>query len=209
GVFSNNVLLGLPLARLTLGPQALPSVALVLVFNALTLWTLVTVSIEWARHGSLSLSGLGKTALGVLKNPLIIGILSGTAFALTGLSLPQGVDAALDVVGHAAGPLALLVLGMGISEYGIADGLGVSAAICLLKLIVQPLVVWGLAVVIGLPLIERQAVVLLASMSVGANVYLVSTQFNVLEGPVASSLVLSTLLAALTTPVMLASISGG
>jgi hypothetical protein len=37
----------------------------------------------------------------------------------------------------------------------------------------------------------------------------VSTQFNVLEGPVASSLVLSTLLAALTTPVMLASISGG
>jgi predicted permease len=204
GVFSNNVLLGVPLARLMLGPAALPSVALVLVFNALTLWTLVTVSIEWARHGSLSLRGLGKTLLGILKNPIILGIVSGTVFELLGLRLPPTIDAALDVVGHAAGPLALLVLGMGISEYGVREGLGVSVAICMLKLVVQPLCVWALAIALGLPPIERQAVVLLASLSVGVNVYLVSVQFNTLEGPVASSLVLSTLLAALSTPVLLA-----
>lgn len=203
GVFSNNVLLGVPLARLMLGPSALPSVALVLVFNALTLWTLVTVSIEWARHGALSVRGLGKTALNVLSNPIILGILGGTAFELLGLSLPPSVDATLDAVGHAAGPLALLVLGMGISEYGIRRELRVSVAICVLKLVVQPLVVWGLALALGLPPIERQAVVLLASLSVGVNVYLVSVQFNTLEGPVASSLVLSTLLAAFTTPVVL------
>ena len=52
GVFSNNVLLGLPLANVALGDAAVPSVALVLVFNALILSTLVTVSVEWARHGS-------------------------------------------------------------------------------------------------------------------------------------------------------------
>ena len=52
GVFSNNVLLGLPLAKVALGDAAVPSVALVLVFNALILWTLVTVSVEWALHGS-------------------------------------------------------------------------------------------------------------------------------------------------------------
>ena len=51
GVFSNNVLLGLPLAKVALGDAAVPSVALVLVFNALILWTLVTVSVEWAQHG--------------------------------------------------------------------------------------------------------------------------------------------------------------
>jgi predicted permease len=47
-------------------------------------------------------------------------------------------------------------------------------------------------------------VVLLASLSVGANVYLMSTQFQTLQGPVASSLVLSTLCAAITTPALLA-----
>ena len=61
GVFSNNVLLGIPLAKVTLGEAALPSVALVLVFNSLTLWTLVTVSVEWARHGSFTAHGFVKT----------------------------------------------------------------------------------------------------------------------------------------------------
>ena len=49
----------------------------------------------------------------------------------------------------------------------------------------------------------EQVVVLLASIATGANVYLMSRQFKTLEGPVASSLVLSTGLAALTTPLVL------
>jgi predicted permease len=45
--------------------------------------------------------------------------------------------------------------------------------------------------------------VLLASISVGVNVYLMARQFNTLHTAVASSLVLSTLLAAFTTPLLL------
>ena len=204
GVFSNNVLLGVPLARLTLGPDAMPRVALILVFNALTLWTLVSVSVEWARHGELSFEGLKKTVRSVLTNPIIVAILTGTAFGLSGLELPPAADRGLELVGRAAGPLALLVLGMGISEYGVRQGLRHSLAICAIKLLLQPIVVWGLAFALGLPLLERQVVVLLGSLSVGANVYLMSTQFETLESAVASSLVLSTVLAAITTPLLLA-----
>jgi predicted permease len=50
---------------------------------------------------------------------------------------------------------------------------------------------------------ETRVVLLLASIGVGANVYLMSRQFKVLEGPVAGSLILSTALAALTTPLIL------
>lgn len=208
GVFSNNVLLGLPLAKVALGDAALPSVALVLVFNALILWTLLTVSIEWARHGSFSLRGFAKTARGVLTNPIVAGILAGTLFGLTGLPLPAFVALPLAMVGQAAAPMALLALGMGLAEYGIRAGWRISLAISVLKLVVQPLVVWLLARLIGLPAMETQVVVLLASLAVGANVYLMSRQFNTLEGPVASSLVLSTALAALTTPLAL-TLTGG
>ena len=45
--------------------------------------------------------------------------------------------------------------------------------------------------------------VLLSSMAVGANVYIMSRQFKALEGPTASTLVLSTVLAAVTTPFVL------
>lgn len=175
-----------------------------LVFNALTLWTLVTVSVEWARHGALDLSGLRKTTVQVLKNPIVMAILGGTAFALSGLTLPPAADVALSWVGHLAAPLALLVLGMGTSQYGLVSGWRESVAICVLKLVLQPLVVWLLALALGLPALERQVVVLLASLSVGANVYLMSNEFQTLEGPVASSLVLSTLCAAVTTPLLLA-----
>lgn len=204
GVFSNNVMLGLPLAKVVLGDAALPSVALVLVFNALILWTLVTVSVEWARHGSFSMRGSARTVLAVLTNPVIAGILLGTLFGLTGLSIPNLVDGPLELLGEAAAPLALIALGMGLAQYGIRDDWQVSLAITTIKLVLQPLVVWVLASILQLPEMETQVVVLLASIGVGVNVYLMSRQFKVLEGPVAGSLVLSTVLAALTTPLVMA-----
>ena len=185
GVFSNNVLLGIPLAKVTLGEAALPSVALVLVFNSLTLWTLVTVSVEWARHGSFTAHGFVKTVKAVLKTPIVASILSGTLFGLSGLPVPALIDQPLAMVGTAAAPLAMIVLGMGLAEYGIREGWQISTAITAVKLLVQPLVVW-----------------LLASLAVGANVYLMARQFKVLEGPVAGSLLLSTMLSALTTPLI-------
>ena len=203
GVFSNNVLLGLPLAKVALGNAALPSVALVLVFNALTLWTLVTVSVEWARHGSFSLAGFGKTAKGVATNPIVASIVLGTLFGLSGLQLPALVEVPLAMVSQAAAPLALVALGMGLAEFDVRLGWRQSVAICALKLVVQPLVVWGLAKLLGLPPMETQVVVLLGSIAVGANVYLMSRQFKVMEGPVAASLVLSTALASVTTPLFL------
>lgn len=203
GVFSNNVLLGLPLAKVALGDAAVPSVALVLVFNALILWTLVTLSVEWARHGSFSLRGFAKTLRGVLTNPIVAGILSGTLFGLSGLQLPAFVDVPLGMAGQAAAPMALIALGMGLAEYGVRGGWQISVVISAVKLIVQPFVVWLLARLLGLPPMETQVVVLLASTAVGANVYLMSRQFATLEGPVASSLVLSTGLAALSTPLVL------
>ena len=203
GVFSNNVLLGLPLAKSTLGDAALPSVALVIVFNSITLWTLVTVSVEWARHGAPTLAGFGRTAIGVLTNPIVAAIIGGTLFGLTGLDLPRLVDAALAGVGKLAGPAALLVLGMGLAQYGVRQGWRQSLSICALKLLLQPLVVWTLATALGLPPLEREVVVLLASLSTGANVYLMAAQFGTLQGTIASSLVLSTALAAVTTPALL------
>ncbi|HRE17428.1 MAG TPA: AEC family transporter [Rhodocyclaceae bacterium] len=203
GIFSNNVLLGIPLAKVTLGEAALPSVALVLVFNSLTLWTLVTVSVEWARHGTPSVHGFAKTLKAVLTNPIVLAIVSGTLYGWSGLGLPEFVALPLHGLGQLAAPLSLVALGMGLAEYGIRDGWRLSVAITTIKLLVQPAVVWLLARLIGLPPMETTVVTLLASLAVGANVYLMSRQFKTLQGPVAGSLVLSTGLAALTTPLIL------
>lgn len=202
-VFSNNLLLGVPLAKTLLGDASLPAVSLVLVFNAFLLWTLVTVSVEWARHRTASVRGLVATAKGVVTNPIVASIIAGTAYSYTGLPLPDMVDRTLELIGQAAVPLSLIALGMGLAEFGIREGLRESAAICAFKLLVHPVVVLVLAVALGLPPLETQAIVLMAALPVGANVYLMSRQFDTLAGPVAGSLVLSTVVAAASAPVML------
>lgn len=203
GVFSNNVMLGVAIAQTTLGDAALPSVSLVIVFNALILWTLVTLSVEWARHGEFSLRGIGKTTRGVLTNPIVASILAGTGWGFIGLSLPTFIDQPLAMLGSAAVPLSLIALGMALAQYPLRSGLQQSLAICALKLIVLPLVVWLLARLLGLPSLETQVVTLLASLAVGINVYMMSQQFRTLQGPVAAGLVLSTLLSSVTTPLVL------
>ena len=200
GIFANNVLLGIPLAKVTLGVASLPVISLVLVFNALLLWTLVTVSVEWARHRALSWSGYVQAAKAVFRNPIVASIMGGTAWGLAALPIAQ----TLVLISEAAVPLSLIALGMGLAQYGIREGWRISVAITVLKLAIQPLVVWVFARALALPVLETQAIVMLASLPVGANVYLMSRQFDTLGGPVAASLVISTALAAATTPLVLA-----
>lgn len=200
GIFSNNVFLGIPLAKAALGEAAMPSIGLVLVFNSLTLWMLATVSVEWARHGELSLKGFGNTVRSVLTNPIVASILAGAAFGLTGWTLPAFVDVPLALLAQPAIPLSLVVLGMGLAQYGVRSGWRIATGITAMKLVGQPLAVWAIAVAVGLPPLETQAVVLLAALPVGINVYLMAREFNAIEGPVATSMLLSTLLAAVTTP---------
>jgi predicted permease len=206
-IFSNNVLLGVPLAQMTLPPAALPAVSLVLVFNALLLWTLASVSVEWARHRDLSLAGFGKTARSVILNPVVAGILLGTAWGFTGWQLPTVIAATLDLVGVSAVPMSLIALGMGLAEYGIRAGAGKSITITLLKLVAMPLAVYALARAFALPPTETLAIVLLAALPTGANAYLMAREFKVAEGPIASALVMSTAAASLTTPLTLAVLS--
>jgi len=203
-IFSNSVLLGIPLVKVTLGDDSLPVVSLILIFNSLLLWTLVTISVEWARNRDLSVRGIGRTAWEVITNPVVAGILLGTAFGFTGLPIPAPIDQTLQLVGQAAVPMSLIVLGMGLAEYGVRDGWRPSLAITAMKLALLPLTVYVLARTMDLPLRELRTVVVLASLPIGANVYLMARQFRAMEGPVAASLVWSTLVAAFTTSLLLA-----
>lgn len=202
-VFSNNGLLGLPLAMVMLGDQYIPSVAAVLSLNAMVLWTLATFSAELSqRTGALSLSAFAHTARIVFKNPLILSIFAGAIWNLTRIELPYAVDEPLRLLGNAATPLSLVVVGMGLAEYGIGKGLRTGAIVSFGKLAVQPLVVFLLTRLIGLGPVESTAVVFLGSLPCGVNVYLMAKQFRVIEAEIANAMVITTLVSALTVPLV-------
>ncbi|MDG9729104.1 AEC family transporter [Ignatzschineria sp. RMDPL8A] len=203
GIFSNNVMLGIPLVSLFIGPEALPVSALIISFNALLLWSLVSISVEWAEHGSPSLRGVFQTFRGVLKNPIVMGVASGLIVSSFHRPLPSFMQETLSMVTDMTAPLSLFALGLGLAEYKIADRFKTSLGICFIKLFLHPLIIWGCAILLDLPPLETKAIVLLGSMAMGMNVYLMARRFRVIEGPVASSLVISTVASAITTPLIL------
>ncbi|MCW0323465.1 hypothetical protein NB714_004326 [Pantoea dispersa] len=111
------------------------------------------------------------------------------------------------MVSDMAAPLSLIALGMSLSRYNLRQGLRESYAICLLKLLVQPLVIALIAFVTKLPAAETQVVVLMGSMALGVNVYLMAQKFGVMQGASATSTLFSTALSALTTPILMMLVS--
>lgn len=200
-VFSNNGLLGLPLAIVMLGEEYVPSVAAVLSINAMALWTLASFSAELSqRSGALSLTAFLQTARIVFKNPLIISIFAGILWNFTRIELPYVVDEPLRLLGASATPLSLVVVGMGLAEYGIGKGLRAGALASFGKLCIQPVGVFLLTRLIGLGPVESVAVVFLGALPCGVNVYLMAKQFHVIEAEIANAMVITTLVSAVTVP---------
>ena len=203
GIYTNTVFVGIPIIKMLLGDQAIPIVAIIVIFNALILWTLATVSIEFVQMGKLSGRSFIKALKNVSKNPIIIGIFTGIAVNYIGLPIPNFINQSTKMVSDMTAPLSLIVLGMGLAEYKIRDQLLITGSICLLKLAILPIVTYIVGKLLGLPTLELQVVVLLSSVSIAINCYMMARQFEVLQGPIASSLLISTALSSVTTPLIL------
>ena len=195
GVFSNNVQLGIPIAISLLGQEALPSIAVIFSLNGFLMWTLATIAIEISRNKSPSIrKTIIKGTWSTLKNPIVVGI----------LTLPTPVQTAANLLGNSASTVALFAVGIGLAKYKLSTNLGFSLWITLLKLGVQPLIVLVLCQLIGLGPLETKATCLMACLPVGVNVYIMSQEFNVLQGATANALLITTTLACLTVPLTLA-----
>lgn len=202
-IYTNTVFVGIPIIKMLLGDQAIPIVAIIVIFNALILWTLATVSIEFVQMGKLSGRSFIKALKNVSKNPIIIGIFTGIAVNYIGLPIPNFINQSTKMVSDMTAPLSLIVLGMGLAEYKIRDQFLITGSICILKLAILPIVTYIVGKLLGLPTLELQVVVLLSSVSIAINCYMMARQFEVLQGPIASSLLISTALSSVTTPLIL------
>lgn len=200
-VFSNNGLLGLPLAIAMLGEIVTPSVSAVLSMNAMILWTLVSISVEFAQQtGHLTPKSFVKTLLTVFKNPLIIAIFSGVLWSVTEIQIPYIIDEPLRLIGNSATAISLIVVGMGLAEYGLGSDIRKSIVLSGIKLFIHPALVFCLAYVIGLGPVETTAVVFLGCLPIGVNVYLMCKQFRAAGDIIANAMIITTIMCSFTIP---------
>lgn len=97
----------------------------------------------------LNPAALKKSILGILTNPIILGILAGMLASVCGLNLPIILDKTVTNVAVLASPLALIGLGAGFEGGKAIKLVKPTLATTLVKLVVWPLLFLPLAILLG------------------------------------------------------------
>jgi malonate transporter len=200
-VQGNIVLIGIPLAIEAFGDAAAIPIALIVGFNSPVLMTLATLLLEGSRRSS----GSGRAAAvsfarSVATNPIVMAILIGLAGNGLGLVLPGPVDGMIEMLGRAGPPGALFALGLAMRQYGLGGRPVLIGALCLIKLVLAPALVYLLATrVFALPPAFTGVAVLFAAMPVGINVYLFAMRYQSGIALASGAIAITTALGVVTT----------
>ena len=207
-IFSNTLMIGVPLVQLAYGEQALVSLFTLISMHALILLTLATVVLELLVAREQAAAGAGPrrriaaTVAQAMKNavlhPVPLPIIVGLLYSLTGWGLHPVVEQPLRLLGNAFGPVALVLVGLTLAQASIGPHLKGALAISALKLVVHPLLMAGAGWALGLGGLPLTVMVVAAALPVGANVYLFSQRYQKAEDLVTASVAVSTVVAVVT-----------
>ena len=139
----------------------------------------------------------GKTARRILKeifsNSLTIGLLLGFAVNISGVALPTFVWSPIKMMVSAAIPTALFALGGIMVRYKLADRIGETFVVLVLKLLVHPGIAYLLATqVFDMSIEFTRAAVMTGAMAPGINVYVFASMYDRAKGTAANAVLLGT-----------------
>lgn len=199
GMFSNSLLLGVPITERAFGPAALDANFAIVAIHAPVCYLIGITAMEIVRNrGGAVLDMLRGILRTVLSNALVIGILAGLAVNLSGLPLPGVLTDALDLFTKAALPAALFGLGGVLCRYRPEGDLRTIAFICAISLVLHPAITFGLGHLFGLSTGQLRSAVVTASMAPGVNTYVFASMYGVAKRVAASSVLLATAASMLT-----------
>jgi len=206
--FPNSVYIGFPVALGLVGPVAGVALALNLVVENLLLLPLL-LALADSGTGRGCAAAMRQALAGLLRNPMIIAIIAGFAFAATGLALPAPLLRAVDWLAQTVAAIGLVVIGgslVGLSMQGLWRDIALVAAA---KLLLHPLAVWAALWLMPPvdPSLRTAAVAIAAAPMFG--VFPILAQKYGLQGPAAAMMLGATLASFVTMPLVLGLATSG
>ena len=195
--FGNTGNYGLPLVKFAFGIDAL---AVASIFYVTTTILFSTVGVVIA---SLGHTDLKSALIGLLKLPIIYGVVLALIIKGLGIQLPLPISRTIEIAANGAIPVMLILLGLELtriqwSHSFRALGLGVA-----LKLLIGPLVGLLFASLFGLHGAARQGSVMEAAMPAAVATTVVATEYKLEPSLVTAIVFLGTVLSPLTlTPLI-------
>ncbi|MDO6585821.1 AEC family transporter [Salipiger sp. 1_MG-2023] len=205
-LFSNSLLLGLPITERAYGPEALSGNYAIIALHSPMLYALGITAMEIARARSsgTALHRLPLTiARAMFRNALVIGIAIGVVFNLGGISLPGPAVEALDMVIRTALPSALFALGGVLFRYRPEGDMLTVLFVCALSLGVHPAIAFGLGHAFDLSSDSLRSATITAAAAPGVNAYVFANLYGRAKRVAATSVLMATGLCIVTSWVWL------
>jgi hypothetical protein len=197
-VCSNSGNLGLPVALLAFGRDALAFATVYFLSSAMFSYT---GGILLAASGRLGFTAALAT---VLRVPALYGAAAAVLVRGCGLPVPETVGRSIELLSDAALPMMILVLGMQLERTKWPERPGVVALAVALSLLATPLLALGAARLLGLSGPALQAGILQASMPTAVITTILALEFDASPDFVASVVCTATLLSPLTLTIIIA-----
>lgn len=199
-LFSNTLLLGLPITERAFGPDALLGNYAIIAIHAPFGYALGITAMELVRAQGTPLRLLpGKVGRAMFSNALVLGIGLGFVVNLGGIPLPIVLTDAIDLMVRAALPAALFGLGGVLYRYRPEGDMRAILYVCAVSLVLHPAVVWTLGNPAGLSDAALRSGVMTAAMAPGINAYVFANMYDAAKRVAASSVLLGTALCILTS----------
>ena len=192
-LFSNSVLLGLPLTERAYGADALAANYAIIALHSPICYAIGITTMEVLRNrGGRARDSAAAVLSAMFRNALVIGITLGFIVNLTELPLPGVMDQALDLMVRAALPAALFSLGGVLYRYRPEGDLRTIGFVVALSLIVHPAITYGLARGFGISTEALRSATLTAAMAPGVNAYVFANMYGRARRVAASSVLIGT-----------------
>ena len=205
--FSNTVLLGIPIILLTFGDRAVLPLFIIIGTHGIIMVPLFTIMLEMGKSGRAPIKTvIVRTSYGLFTNPLIIGLLSGLACNLFEITLWKPLDEMAKLLANSVTSCALFALGATLASFRKNIPWQEVPMIVILKTILHPVVVWGLATLVFRvkEVIWIQVLVLLAAQPTGVNPFLFASRYNVGQLVSSGAAFISTIISIFTLSALLA-----
>jgi malonate transporter len=156
----------------------------------------------FSMHTSASPSVLG-VFKNLLKNPLILACMGGITLNVTGIGVPAMAHSVGALLGSMALPLGLLAVGAGLNLSTLKTGQLTIWASSLVKLVLFPLIVFGLSSVLGFSSNTIALFTIFAAVPTAPSGYILARQLGGDTEQMAAIITGQTLLSFLSMPIVL------
>lgn len=206
---TNTGFVALPVLQAIYGPRAVLPAAIATVFVAVVMFPTTVILLELDQrdaHGSRTAPMA--TVKHVVLNPMVISTLIGMLWSVLDFRMPGPVKAYLGILADALTACALFAIGLGLSIDGLRANIGRASLLSAVKLIIMPVIVYGLSVSLGLDPLYTIAAVICAAVPTAKTVYILAGEYRCEEMMVASTVSMTTLASIISLVVWLYGLSG-